>query len=166
MAEILIDKSCAKYCSIDGVLYDSKMTKLVSYPSARGENEYIVPEGVKKLGTNAFFNSDVKKLFIPSSVTAIEYSFVGSRKLKEIIVDKNNPNFSSRDGVLFNKDKTELVCYPQGRDIQEYTIPETVAIVGDFAFNNCSFLKEVSIPLSVKIGTNAFEGCDCKQIPV
>jgi hypothetical protein len=166
VAEILIDKSCVKYSSKDGVLYDSKMMKLVSYPSARGEDEYTVPEGVKKLGKNAFFNSDVKKLFIPSSVTAIEYSFVGSHKLKEIIVDKDNPKFSSRDGVLFNKDKTELVCYPQGRDIQEYTIPETVEIIGDFAFNNCSFLKEVLIPLSVKIGTNAFEGCNCKQIPV
>ena len=75
-------------------------------------------------------------------------------------IDSNNPAYSSANGVLFNKNKTELVVYPGGKT-GEYTIPSSVTRIGDSAFVYCRGLTNVTIPDSVtSIGDYAFQLCD------
>ena len=79
----------------------------------------------------------------------------------EINVNSSNEYFSALNGVLFNKDKSELICYPAGRKVStNYEIPGVVKHIGIGAFYNCSVLENVVIPTSVdSIGDSAFYNC-------
>ena len=134
----------------------------------------VVPEGVREIAIMSFgYSKSLENVTIPASVTKMDSSvFVRSMSLKSINVDDSNPEFSSVDGVLFNKDKTELIYFPRGKsyttsgdipegrtEILEYTIPDGVASIGYNTFSDC-FLKGVTIPDSVTdIGSRAFSGC-------
>ncbi|MBQ7793561.1 MAG: leucine-rich repeat domain-containing protein, partial [Clostridia bacterium] len=74
--------------------------------------------------------------------------------------DENNENYSSSDGILFNKDKSTIICYPEGKTADLYTIPNGVTSIGDYAFYGCSNLTSITLPNSVtSIGRYAFSGC-------
>ncbi len=88
--------------------------------------------------------------------------FFNSPKISSIIVDSDNPFFSSDEcGVLFNKDKTVLICYPSGNPRTEYIIPESVTVIGKTAFAYADFLTNATVPYGVKnIGYEAFGYCN------
>jgi len=68
-------------------------------------------------------------------------------------------NFSSENGVLFNKDMTRIICYPRNKS-GSYIIPESVEIIGTYSFDNCSQLSSLTIPNSVTIiEEGAFDSC-------
>ena len=100
---------------------------------------------------------EVTSITLPSSVKTVEGSaFTGAPKLSEIKVDSKNKYFTSASGVLFSKDKTELVAYPAGKTNTSYTIPSGVTKISATAFYG-SDLVSVSIPDSVtEIGNAAF----------
>ncbi len=118
-----------------------------------------------KIGDYAFYDYDLlTSITIPSSVTSIgDSAFYNCTKLESIAVDQNNSNYSSDEyGVLFNKDKTELIQYPVGNTRTQYTIPSSVTSIGDGAFSNCSALETVTFGEDSKleiIGNNAFYNC-------
>ncbi len=97
---------------------------------------------------------------IPNSVTSIgndAFYYCGGLTTIDVAVD--NLNYSSGNGVLFNKDKTTLIQYPGGKQ-GEYIIPNSVTQIGSAAFGYCTSLTSVTIPNSVtSIGDGAFEGC-------
>lgn len=80
--------------------------------------------------------------------------------LKSIDVSDDNINFSSVEGVLFNKDKTKILRFPVSKTDTEYSIPSSVTSIGSSAFYNCANLKSIRIPDGVTvIEGNAFYGC-------
>lgn len=119
-----------------------------------------IPEGVTKIGEDAFTNcSSLITVHIPSSVSKINYnSFFNCESLLSINVSNRNESYSSEDGVLFDKNKTELICFPAGLECEygAYTVPEGVETIGAYAFG-CSDLGCVTFPQSLKqIGYAAF----------
>ena len=122
-------------------------------------------EGVSQLasiGQEAFlFCTDLTSINIPASVTTIYgNTFNGCGKLESIIVDGNNQNYASEGGVLFNKDKTTFVKYPEGKSGTSYVIPPSVTKIGNDAFSGCDELTSVTIPDGItSIGDGAFSGC-------
>ena len=121
-----------------------------------------IPDSVKKIGDWAFRGcSGLTSVTIPDSVMEIsEWAFDECNSLANITVDENNKNYSSQDGVLFNKDKTTLIKYPAGNERTEYTIPDSVTEIGKRAFYGCSSLTSVTIGNGVtSIGEDAFSGC-------
>jgi len=120
-----------------------------------------IPNSVIRIEGRAFYVCyGLTSVTIPSSVTSIGYwAFADCVGLTAINVDVENPNYSSLDGVLFNKDKTTLIQYPIGRT-GEYTIPNGVTSIEGSAFYYCDHLASVTIPNGVtSIGESAFSQC-------
>jgi hypothetical protein len=100
----------------------------------------------------------VNSISIPRSVTNITTdAFSGVGGLAIISVDTNNPVYSSREGVLFNKAQTELFRCPE-KMAGSYVIPTGITNVADNAFFRCGNLTNITIPAGViQLGDAAFE---------
>ena len=185
LANIAVKDGNLNYSSVDGVLFNKLQTLLVQYPAGILDNSYTIPDSVTSIGeyafrsctslasvtipesvTNigeyAFYNcTSLTSVTIPDSVTSIEnYAFYACFSLTSITVDAGNSNYSSVDGVLFNKLQTLLVQYPAGILDNSYTIPDSVTSIGEYAFESCTSLTSITIPDSVtSIGYSAFEYC-------
>ncbi len=105
--------------------------------------------------------SSLVTVSIPSTVTTIGNNvFTTCLSLQNIMIDKENPNYSSIDGNLYNKDGTVLIQYALGKTNKTFTISATTKTISDYAVQNCTNLVYVEIPSSVtKIGYLAFDGC-------
>lgn len=122
-----------------------------------------IPDKTRKIGEKAFQNcAGLDSIEIPASVISIGNSAFGyCSGLRSIKVDKNNTAYTSEDGVLFDKEKTTLLCYPIGKRQTVYEIPEGVTKIEDTAFCNCINLRGIGIPESMTgIDEYAFHMCD------
>lgn len=140
----------------DGVLYDKNKTKVLFFPFGKNRDMYVIPEGVIEI--DQYSIPEIAYLKIPASLSIIKN---GLYVTDGFIVDENNMTFCSDNGILFNKDKTELLLYPNKRKDNYYKIPDYVNKLGEGAFFDCNHLIEVEIPLSVThIEESCFESCD------
>ena len=143
----------------------------------------VIPESVTHIGDRAFCGCrELESVAIPAGVARIGNGVFGDcNALKVIQLDSGNPAFTLIDGVLYTKDRSELVMYPNpsatvvipegvtsirgwaftgGSGMTSVTIPESVTNIKDHAFLRCDGLKSITIPSSVKnIGVRAFEQC-------
>ena len=76
-------------------------------------------------------------------------AFFNCNGIKEIHVSATHPTFSSEDGVLFNKDKTELIRYPTAKTEESYAIPDGVTKIAAAAFSGCQNLTSIVFPDSI-----------------
>ena len=185
LKSINVDSTSKLYTSENGVLFSKSKSELIAYPAGKADSSYTIPSGVKKVGFYSFENctnlksinipssvtsidadafencTNLKSINIPSSVTSIDAdAFENCSGLISINVDKANKNYSSVNGVLFNKSKTKLILYPAGKADSSYTIPSGVTEIGSYSFADCSNLKSINIPSSVtSIGSSAFANC-------
>ncbi len=121
-----------------------------------------IQEGITSIGDRLFyFCTSLTSITIPSSVTSIgDRVFVGCKGLTSITVDENNGFYCSLDDVLFNKTKTELICYSASKTASSYIVPDGVTSISDYAFSYCTNLTSITIPSSVtSMGMGVFEGC-------
>jgi outer membrane murein-binding lipoprotein Lpp len=182
---VSVDGANANYSDEGGVLFNKTKTTLLCYPAGKTGTSYVIPNtvtviwdyafygcstltsvtipaGLTSIGDHAFGTChSLNGITIPSSVTSIGYgAFTNCALLTGISVDSANAAYCDDDGVLFNKTKTTLICYPKGKTGTSYTIPNTVTVIEDYAFWGCSVLAGVTIPAGVtSIGYSAFHLC-------
>ncbi len=167
------------YCDEDGVLFNKNKTTLITYPSAKPQENYTIPNGVihiaeyafdkchelskivlpesiETIGDNAFFNCGINEIFIPKKVKSIGEEgafgvFDACYNLIRIDVSQENSVYSSENGVLFSKDKRCLIRYPQGwrRTDESYVIPESVEKISASAFEGCESLMSFTLPNTI-----------------
>ena len=150
------------YASANGVLYNKDKTTIIYYPVGKKDKNYKIPDGVTSIGEYAFDGcTSLTSISIPNSVTEIgDSAFSGCTSLTTINVAIENQYYASANGVLYNKDKTELIRYPDGKKDKNYTIIDGVTSVGRLAFYGCTSFTSVTIPNSVtEIGSSAFRNC-------
>lgn len=143
----------------DGALYDKAYISYVT-----------IPESVEKIDNSIIAWTDCTKIYIPKRVKNIhEKAFSWCECLADIVVSEENEYYSAEDGVLYNKNKTELLFYLDGKKDKVYTIPKHVKKIGKSAFdkmhNNSSYpyrmLEKLIIPGNVEIISEAaFAGLD------
>ena len=163
LESIRVDADNPEYSNdAKGVLYNKQKTELICCPPCVS-GEYIIPDTVTSIVRQAFVNCrNIVSVIIPDSVTSIGTdSFVNCNSLTGIWVDADNPEYSNdAQGVLYNKDKTKLLCCPGGFS-GVYRINDGVAQLQRYAFSGCGNLLGVTIPASViKIDEKTFRNCD------
>jgi len=115
---------------------------------------------VTGIGKEAFKGKNITCVTIPNSVTSIGLWALSCENLTTINVAASNNTYSSQDGVLYDKAKTALIQYPEGK-IGAFTIPNSVTIIVDYSFTFCTGLTSITIPYGViSIGGQAFVGCE------
>ncbi len=142
--------------------------KLSEYEGNSSHKELVIPaeyEGkpVVEIGEYAVSAAEyLESITIGKNVQKISYrAFCGTCKnLREYIVDEENPYFCSVDGVIFNKEMTTLIAYPNQRESKEYVVPEGVTKIESCAFYMCSNLEKVTLASTVtEIGDYSFFKC-------
>lgn len=153
--------SCTK---MTGVTIPATVTRIDgnAFYDCNSLQTVVIPNSVTRISNGAFsWCTALTDIVIPKSVTEMEYSlFYYCNSLTNIIVEEDNPNYSSLDGILFNKDKSKLICYPGGKKQTSYTVPNGVTAIDACAFQWQENLVSVIIPESVTdLGGSAFESC-------
>ena len=121
-----------------------------------------IPNTVTSIGEMAFLGcTSLKSVKLSTGVAKIDKNAFGScSALQEIQVAKDNPNFSSLNGVLYSKKQDTLVIYPAAKIDAAYTIPSGVTSVAMYAFSENPYLETLTIPNSlIKVGDSAFYNC-------
>jgi len=182
LTDIIVDENNPVFRSVDGVFFDKAMTTLLQFPQGK-KGKYYVPEVIISIRNGAFDNCKLTSISIPKSLFFFDsYEFNGEQ-LTDITVNELNPYYCSVDGVLFDKEKQNLVQYPINRDRTNYIIPdgikiieaeafygckrlvnivlpESLEIIREYSFGKCEGLKTITLPMSLQfIGEHAFEDC-------
>ena len=121
-----------------------------------------LPAGVTKISDSLFDGCDsMETVYIHAGVTeAGQNPFAGCVSLQQIDVAEGNTALEAKDGVLFSKADHRLVSYSAFNPAESYTVPEGTEIIGDFAFDENEYLREVTFPEGLKeIGYAAFADC-------
>ncbi|MBR1433097.1 leucine-rich repeat domain-containing protein [Ruminococcus sp.] len=146
------------------------------------ELDYLkLPAGIKRVTSNVL--PCVKEVYVPAGITAIDkFAFSNIYRLENIIVDDNNQDYKSVNGVLFTKNGLSLLAFPCGRG-GDYTVPdetmeiasgafdasgidnillhENITIIGEYSFRNCHNLTSIKLPDKLRLlSQTAFDGCE------
>ncbi len=161
---ISIGNSAFQSCdSLTGISIPDSVISIgnIAFRSCDSLTGISIPDSVTTIGYGAFYGcSNLTGINIPDSVTSIGYRAFADCGRLNITAADGNTVYSSKDGVLFNKDGTELIAYAKDSIQPEYDIPDGVTNIGDSAFELCRGLTIIGIPAGVtSIGEGAFNDC-------
>jgi hypothetical protein len=155
---ITVDSDNQNFQAQDGILFNKGLTTLYCYPAGKEGSQYTIPNSVTEVIESAFEgNTYLNNIEIQSLVATIaSRCFCECSNLKAITVNSDNQHFQAQDGVLFNKELTTLYCYPMGKEGNQYTVPNSVTEIGEYAFYDVT-LNGIELPNTVtRIGDYAF----------
>ena len=144
-----------------------------AFSSCNGLNTLSLPKTLKSIGKYAFYactpltainlpkgiisiedwafgwcSLNRMSITIPSSITNLGEAVFYGDWIESFNVDSGNNSYTSVNGVLFNKAKTELIAFPQARK-GTYIVPSGTEVIGSYAFSYC-FFSEIILPETVK----------------
>ncbi|MDE7162466.1 MAG: leucine-rich repeat protein [Clostridia bacterium] len=190
LEEINVDENNQVYRSVDGVLFTKSLHTLISYPNGSKRTYYAIPDETKIISHLAFESRNLEILKIgksvrragflnwwgagyPDSDDDIGFNWAAGEWGRicnyhywnlRLEVDEDNPNYTIKDGMLFNKSLTYL--YVAMYDIEEAVLPDTVTSMEENAFDYCRNLKSVSLPENLqRLGSFSHTALESLIIP-
>ncbi len=151
LESITVSKLNSAYKDIDGNLYTKNGDTILAYAIGKTETDFAIPDGVVKIGKQAFQKCKLVNVTIPASVTEIVLPVFGgdSANLTNINVDENNTAFKSINGNLYTKNGDTLLRYAIGKSDTEFAVPDGVKKIENCAFGDGRSLVRITLPNSV-----------------
>ncbi len=149
LKSIDVDNNNQYFSSVDGVLFNKNKTKLIKYPMAKENTDYIIPATVTSIDASAFFTANnLINVTVPESVLAIgQNAFWSCDNLTNVNLSKGLINIGA-------------AAFSYCEKLSNIVLPNTVTSIGNSAFAHCYKLTGITIPNSVtEIGTAAFSRC-------
>lgn len=156
-----------------------------AFSSCIGLKKITIPSRVTTIEEYAFSNcKGLTSINIPASVAKIgNTTFLMCKELSSINVAVDNPYFTNEGGILYDHQKTTIICVPcqtkgivtlpssvtsirdhcffECEELAGIKLPESITRIEDYAFKGCKKLKSIEIPASVtEIGYGAFSRCE------
>lgn len=122
-----------------------------------------LPPSVNYIGDSAFmYCQSLTSLAIPDAVTYIgNGAFSRCDNLQTLHISAANPSYICEYGVLYNKNKTELIVCPSGTLLTSYTLPSSCTAIRDSAFYGCKNLQSITLSAGITaIPDNTFSFCE------
>lgn len=167
LKSIAVDEQNPNYCSQNGAVYNKEKTELIAVPAGM-EGTLTVADGVTTIENSVLIGCNkLTSIVIPASVTAIQDYQFDCVSLESITVAEGNQNYTSQNGILYNKAKTAFVHIPESlagdivipngittiaewafadRKMTSIVIPDSVTSIGQAAFRNCNNLQKMTVP--------------------
>jgi hypothetical protein len=147
--------------SVDGIPVTKLIDRDLGFSSYNNITKIIIGKNISYIGTNTtVISDDTKELG--------DDFFSLATSLITIEVSVENKNFSSNNGILYNKNQTILLRYPAGRTMMSnnqsshrFVIPNTVILIYKKAFSLNKTLEMVTFGENVEaVDDEAFSGCE------
>lgn len=171
-------KGCSKLVNVE-LPKSLKFIGTRAFAGCESLENIKIPENVEQLCRAVFSGTKISEINIPDNtiINLEEFSegkyaesynggtFYGCLNLKNISISQENKYYTIIDGVLFNKDTTKIVCYPSGKESDNYIIPDTVNKLDRYTFAFSNNLKKITISENVQtISSNAIYECENLEI--
>lgn len=157
--DLILSNDSKAFVLEDGVLFTSDRTRLIHYTPSKLDSEYKIPDTVLWVGKHSFYDCNNLRLVIVGK----NVDYMGNNPFSDchnLILRNESPNFIYSDGALLNRNGTTILHYSQGRDSDDYVMPDSVRTVGRNSFWNCKRIRRLVIGRNVRqIGYNPFANC-------
>ena len=148
----IIGNYAFNYCdNLTKIIIPSSINTIGDYAFEYCDNltEIIIPTSVNTIGNYAFKGcNNLIEIQIPKTVEKIGNGiFNECRNLKNVNVEDENINYISENGILYDINKTKLLCYPNKNEQTTYLMPITLQSIEDVIFNDCVYLEKIEVPI-------------------
>lgn len=153
------------------------------YKDRTGVSEVVIPDTIGGMPVVAVADGAIVNTYEVTAIrigknlrTFSKWAITNNIRLRSFTVDPYNPYFTTdSEGVLFSKDMSVLVAYPNARNLTfnprgevtntvDYAIPEGVKTIREMAFYKCSYIKTVTFPHSLEtVGERAFDSASALE---
>ncbi len=187
LERVEVDKDNKYFKSINGVLYNKKVTKMLLYPRNNPIKKYKEPDTIVGEFNEKFMNyiRDYSKLNNLEEITFSQNKknetvgyVVGCKKLKKVVIPKNVITVFGgdidNDGAFSYCENLETVIFEKGsktkyipsltfnncNKLKNIKLPKSLKLIGYYAFYKCTSLKKITFPKKLKtIDEGAFHSC-------
>ena len=184
LEEITVAAGNEHFTAEDGILYNAKKTDVLICPPGKSGAVTLpitvtriagsafkdcakltgvtLHEGITKIENVVFEGCDsLTEVTLPATLTHLgNGAFDNCAGLTGLYVADGNGKFSSEDGVLYDKAKTELLLYPMAKLDKSLVIPDSVTSIASYAFKGARYLENVTAGELTSIGSSAFTNCE------
>ena len=152
-----LDSKSPKYIIEDNIIYSGDLKTLVGTVGRINANPLVLKD-IETISRNSFWGHDeIKKIVFPKTLKQIGYNpFVGCTNIE---FESNSSLYKVKDGVLYNRDYSKLICCPSLRAKGEYHILDSVLQLERGAFSGCKELKSIHFRNVFSIGKSCFTNC-------
>lgn len=184
LESITVANGNTSFTAEDGILYDTDKTAVLICPPGKS-GDVTLPDTVIRIAGSAFKGcakltsvtlhegitrienvvfegcNCLTTLTLPASLTSLGNGALDNcAGLTSVTVADGNTEFSSENGVLYSKDKTELLLYPMAKPAENFAIPDSVTYIDSYAFKGARYLKNVTAGALTSIESSAFMNCE------